>query len=393
MASRVYLDHNATSPARPAVVDAVTAALAQGGNPSSVHAEGRATRALIETAREAVAALVGADPTRVIFTSGGTEANATTLTPDVTTQGDKRPVTRLLISALEHPCVLAGGRFSPDAIETAPALPTGVIDLDGLERRLADGARQRPHERSMVSVQAANNETGVIQPVAEVARLAHAHGAVVHCDAVQAVGKIAFNLASWGVDIAAISAHKLAGPQGIGAVVLGPGTELRAPLLRGGGQESGRRAGTQNGPGIAGFSVAARLAGASLATEGARLAGLRDRLEAELRALAPEIVVFGADQPRLPNTSLFALPGLSAETALMAFDLDGVAVSSGSACSSGKVARSHVLAAMGIAPELAMGAIRVSFGCNSRDEDVIRLLSAFEKLKTTFNHRRGRRAA
>jgi cysteine desulfurase len=393
MASRVYLDHNATSPVRPAVADSVACALAQGGNPSSVHAEGRAARIALESAREAVAALVGAAPSDVVFTGGGTEGNNTALSPSLTTVGDCRPVTRLLVSAIEHPCVLAGGRFGPDAVERVPVQSTGSIDLDALEVRLDAMARERPDERVLVAVQAANNETGVIQPVAAVARLVHGHGGLVHCDAVQAVGKVGFDLASWGVDCAVLSAHKLGGPQGVGAIVLAPGLALGEPLLRGGAQERGRRAGTPNVAGIAGFGTAARLAAATLATEGTRLARLRDSLEAELRRLSPDIVIFASDQPRLPHTSLFALPGLAAETALMAFDLDGIAVSSGSACSSGKVAPSHVLSAMAVPPEVAAGAIRVSFGWTSREEDVIRLLAAFEKLKSAFNHRTGRRAA
>jgi cysteine desulfurase len=393
MTSRVYLDHNASSPVRPAVADSVASALVQGGNPSSVHAEGRAARKLLESAREAVAALVGATPSDVVFTGGGTEGNATALSPYITTTGDCRSVTRLLVSAIEHPCVLAGGRFPPDAVKLVPVRATGRIDLAALEALLDAFARERPHERVLASVQAANNETGVIQPVAAAARLVHAYGGLVHCDAVQAVGKIGFDLASWGVDCAVLSAHKFGGPQGVGAIVLAPGLALGEPLLRGGGQERGRRAGTPNIAAIAGFGAAARLAAATLTTESTRLAKLRDGLEAELRRRAPEIVVFASDQPRLPNTSLFALPGLAAETALMAFDLDGVAVSSGSACSSGKVAPSHVLSAMAVAPDLAAGAIRVSLGWSSQEEDVIRLLASFEKLKSAFDQRKGRRAA
>lgn len=383
---RTYLDHNATSPLRPEAVAAVLRALEEGGNASSVHAEGRRARARIETARDAVAALSGVSARGVVFTSGGSEANALALSPDVTFAGGRRP-TRLLVGAIEHPCVLEGHRFAPDAVERVPVLSTGVIDLAALAARAT--ALAATGEVPLLALQAANNETGTIQPVAEAAALIHAVGGVLHCDAVQAPGKIAVSLAEWGADSAAFSAHKIGGPQGIGALVLAdPATALGARMLRGGGQERGARAGTENGPGIAGFGAAARAVLGGLAEETQRIEALRADLEAGIVAAAPEAVLFGAGEARLPNTTLFALPGLPAETALIAFDLAGVALSSGSACSSGKVKPSHVLDAMGVAPEIARGALRVSLGWNNSKADVICFLGALAKVRDVNRERR-----
>jgi cysteine desulfurase len=357
--ARVYLDHNATAPVRPEVIEVVAAALASSGNPSSVHAAGRAARRLVERAREAVAALVAAPPESVVFTSGGSEANDLALA-----QADGP----CLVSAVEHDSVLA-------AVPEAPRIAVngeGRVDLDHLERLLAS---ERP---ALVAVMLANNETGVIQPVAEVASLAHRHGALVHCDAIQAAGKVEVDLAALGVDLLSLSAHKLGGPQGIGALVAAPTVELR-PRLRGGAQEGRRRAGTENVPGIAGFARAAELA---LADESfaARVGALRDRLEAEIAALAPGTRVLGRGALRLPTTSCLVMPGVPAETQLIAFDLDGIAVSSGSACSSGKVGPSHVLAAMGVEPGASRCAIRISLGWASREEDVERFVAAWARL-------------
>jgi cysteine desulfurase len=382
-AERSYLDHNATSPVRPAALDAVAEALVAGGNPSSVHAEGRAARSRIERARADVAALAGVGEGDVVFTSGGTEAAATILRPGL---GGAEV---LVTTAIEHPCVLQGSGFAPDAVVLLGVTREGVADLGELERALAG----HPGRTVLVSIQAANNETGVVQPLAEAARLVHAAGGLLHSDAVQAFGKIPLDLPSLGVDVATVSAHKIGGPQGVGAILYGPGAPRPSPLIRGGGQERGARAGTENGPGIAGFGAAAREAAATLGSEAVRLAVLRDRFEAGVRAVAPEAVVIGAGQARLPNTSLVALQGLSAETAVIAFDLDGVSVSSGSACSSGKVRRSHVLEAMGVDLDLARGALRISFGWSSSEDDVIRALRAFENVKRTLDKRTGRRAA
>jgi len=377
---RTYLDHNATAPLRPEAKSAMLEALDACGNASSVHAEGRATRGRIEAAREAVAALASWPPRQVVFTSGGTEANAMALAPQAETL--------LLVGAMEHPCVRAGHGFAPDRVETIPARADGTVDLDWLSARLS-----RASGKVLVALQAANNETGVLQPVADAAARVHHHGGRLHCDAVQAFGRLSPDtLAGWGADTLAVSAHKLGGPQGVGALLMAPGAEPAA-LLRGGGQERGRRAGTENGAGTAGFGAAATAARRDGAADALRLAALRDRLEAGLRQVCPEIVIFGESAVRLPNTSLFSVPGLTAETALIAFDLAGCALSSGAACSSGTVRRSHVLDAMGVAPALASGALRASLGWSSDTDDVIRFLAAFEQVVSALQHRRGRRAA
>ncbi len=388
--ARTYLDHNATSPLRPEVLAAVTAALSRAGNPSSVHAEGREARALVERARAQVAALVGVRPENVTFTGSGTEANATALRPGALRNGRGQPVARLITSATEHASVLAGHGFPPDRVQTVGARADGRLDLDQFARAL-DEAGDEP---ALVSVQAANSETGVLQPLAEIAALVHARGGLLHSDAVQAAGRLSLDLHALGLDAVTLSGHKLGAPAGVGALVVAPG---RAgpdfALLRGGGQEGRMRAGTENVVGIVGFGVAAEIAHREREAERLRLKRLRDMAESEIRRLAPEALVFGEMVERLPNTVSFAVPGLTAETALMALDLEGVAVSSGSACSSGKVARSHVLAAMGVPDDLARGAIRLSFGWNSRDEDVTRFSRGFEILLHRLYERRRARAA
>jgi cysteine desulfurase len=356
MTGFAYLDHNATSPLRPAALAAMTEALRAGGNPSAVHAVGRRARAMVDRARREVADLVGAPSNEIVFTSGGTEANAMALA------GSGRR--RVLVSAIEHDSVR---RAVPDA-EVVPVDADGVVDLAALERALAASA-----EPTLVSVMAANNETGVIQPVAEVVRLARAAGALVHCDAVQAAGKIAVDVPSLGVDYQSIAAHKLGGPTGIGALVVRALAPF-APDRRGGAQETNRRAGTENLSGIVGFGAAAAEAGKGLD------AGLRDRTEAELVALAPAAAVHGGRVRRLPNTLCVSMPGVSAETQVMALDLAGVCVSAGSACSSGKVHRSAVLAAMGVDDAVAASAIRISFGWDSQAGDSDRLIAAWRDL-------------
>ena len=360
MSRIVYLDYNATAPVRPEAASAVAAALAVIGNPSSVHAPGRAARRLLEEAREAVAALVSGRPQEVVFTSGGTEANNLALA------GGGQP---LLVSAGEHDSVL---RAAPRAARV-PLRPDGVVDLAALRDMLA--AEGAP---ALVSVMHANNETGVIQPLAEIVSLARAAGALVHCDAVQSAGKIPLDMAALDLDLVSLSAHKLGGPPGVGALVLGPGRTVE-PGLRGGGQERGRRAGTENLPGAAGFGAAAAAALAALPSVTA-LASLRDRLESEVMGLSPGSRIFGREARRLPNTSCFSTPGLSAETQVMALDLAGVAVSAGSACSSGKVQPSHVLRAMGASPEEAGSAIRVSLGWQTREADIGHFLAAWRRL-------------
>ncbi|PSC05784.1 cysteine desulfurase [Alsobacter soli] len=388
---RSYLDHNATSDLRPEAREAMLAALDAGGNASSVHAEGRAARGRIEAAREEVAALAGCAASRIVFTSGGTEANVLALTPFVERCGERQVLDRLLTTAVEHPCVLEGARFPSDRIERIPVTADGVVDLAWLGQRLATATTAG--ERVMASVQAANNETGVVQPVRAAADLVHVHDGVLHCDAVQALGKTGFSVAASGADLVALSAHKIGGPQGVGALVVSGGLHIADRVLRGGGQERGARAGTENGPGVAGFGAAAKATREAGEAERGRIRALRDRLEIELLTIAPEAVIFGGAVERLPNTTLFALPGLRAETALIAFDLEGVALSSGSACSSGKVKRSHVLEAMGVSPDLCSGAIRVSLGWSTEEADVIRFLGAFEKLRKTLHKRLGRAAA
>ncbi|GJE50081.1 IscS-like cysteine desulfurase [Methylobacterium tardum] len=386
--ARAYLDYNATAPVRPAVVEAVARALALPGNPSSIHAEGRAARAALEAARAQVAALVNARPEQVIFTSGGTEAANAALSGALRRDGQPAP-TRLLHTATEHPCVAAGHRFADAAVDQLPVTRDGLIDLAALEVRLADLAG----ERVLLSVHAANNETGAVQPLSDVVALARAHGrTLVHSDAVQAAGKIPLDMAALGLDAITLSGHKFAAPKGVGVLVLADGVTLESAFLRGGGQERRQRCGTECLPAIVGMGEAARIARDTLNGEAARLSALRDRIEAGVRALAPDAVVFAAGAPRLPNTLSFSVPGLDAPSALIALDLAGVAVSSGSACSSGKVARSATLMAMGVDSDLAGGALRVSLGWNTVDEEVACFLDAFERALQPLYRRRGQAA-
>ena len=350
---RIYLDHNATSPLRSEAKAAVLAAMELTGNASSVHAEGRAARQMLDDAREQVARAVGVIAPMVVFTSGGSEANNLAL--------KGAPVERLIVSAIEHPSVLEAAKACGKPVDVLPVNGDGVIVFEALERMLSG-------PRALVSVMLANNETGVIQPVREVASLAQSHGALVHTDAVQALGKMPVNFGLLGVDLMTLSAHKLGGPVGAGALVVRDGLALE-PLIHGGGQELRRRAGTENLAAIAGFAAAANQ---KLNDIGA----LRDRLESALEGAT----VFGSGVSRLPNTTCFAMAGLNAETLLMGFDLEGIAVSSGSACSSGKVAKSHVLAAMGVAPDLARAAIRVSLGWNTTPEHIDRFTAAWRKI-------------
>jgi cysteine desulfurase len=370
MNQRSYLDYNATAPLRDEVREAVTEALALFGNPSSVHAEGRAARSAVETAREKVAALVGARPEDVVFTSGATEANALALAPRDAENW------RCHVSAVEHPSALCGGRFAPGNVTRFPVTADGVANLEGLAEQLRES--KAAGEKPFVSLMAANNETGAIQPVAEAARIIHDAGGVLHTDAVQAAGRIELDIAALGADLLSLSAHKVGGPKGVGALVLGQGATVE-PLMKGGSQERRRRAGTENVAGIVGFGVAAELALADLARAG-EIASLRDELERGALALAPGAVVLSANVARLPNTSCLAVPGVKAETLVIGLDLAGVAVSSGSACSSGKVEASHVLSAMGVADELQHGAIRVSLGFGTGNADIYSFHKAFGEL-------------
>ncbi|HEY2532806.1 MAG TPA: cysteine desulfurase family protein [Xanthobacteraceae bacterium] len=375
MIERSYFDWNATAPLRPEAQAALQEALLVAGNPSSVHAEGRAARRIVERAREQVAALIAARPGDVFFTSSGTEANAAALTPVIETEAEKRPRDRLMMSAIEHASVRSGGQFPRRLIEDIAVDAAGRVDLAALAETVAKA------ERPLVSLMLANNETGVLQPVAKAAAIVHAVGGLLHVDAVQGVGRIACDIGSLGADLLTISAHKIGGPKGVGALVRRrEELHFTEPLIRGGGQERGLRAGTENVAGIAGFGAAAAAVRRRFASEVARMRDLRTQLEAGLRAISPQAVIFGETADRLPNTTLFALEGIKAETAVIAFDLEGIAVSSGAACSSGKVQPSHVLAAMGVPRPLVRGAVRVSLGFSTTEADVERFLGAWRKL-------------
>jgi cysteine desulfurase len=370
MTTRTYLDYNATAPLRPEVREEMIAAFDTYGNPSSVHAEGRKARALTEAARAKVAALAGAKPEDVIFTSGGSEANALALAPQ---PGE---AWQCYMSAIEHPSVLAGGRFYRESITSIPVSADGVVDLGVLEKELAK--HHLRGWRPLVSLMAANNETGAIQPVRAAAELVRAAGGLLHTDAIQVAGKLRLDFAALGADMMTLSAHKIGGPKGIGALVLRSGVSVE-PLIKGGGQERRRRAGTENVAGIVGFGVAAELAAAEAKRSG-EIAALRDELEAKALEVVPETVVLAGKVERLPNTSCIAVRGTKAETLVIGLDLAGVSVSSGSACSSGKVEASHVLSAMGVAPELSQGAIRVSLGFGTNCADIERFLNAWSEL-------------
>ncbi len=372
MTATVYLDHNATAPLRPAARDAMAAALGVTGNASSVHAAGRDARRVIEDARDRVAALAGVDPQRVVFTSGGTEANNLALRGQHTA--------RVLVSAVEHVSV----REAVPIPETLPVDGDGIVDLVALDKTLGEIPGV-----ALVAVMLANNETGVIQPINEVSAIVRNHGARLHVDAVQAAGRLPLEAISMAADTLALSAHKIGGPAGVGALVVGDGVVLE-PILRGGGQERRRRAGTENVIGIAGFGAAAEVALAELDAAD-DLRRLRDRAEAALSS-TPGVTVFGANVARLANTSCLTMPGVVAETQIMALDLDGVAVSAGAACSSGKVETSHVLTAMGIGAETAGEAIRISVGWDSTDADVDALIAAWRKLYAKLGQRRGQAA-
>jgi cysteine desulfurase len=368
LAERAYFDWNATAPLREEARAAVGAALAFTGNASSVHAEGRAVRRLIEKAREQVAQLLCADAKNVIFTSGATEANMLALTPTLEIAGRKEPRDRLFVSAIEHPSVRAGGRFPRESIETLPVTGNGVVDLPALSLAVKKAARP------LVSVMFANNETGVVQPITQIAEIVHAASGVLHVDAVQGTGKIDCDIAALGADLVSVSSHKLGGPQGAGALVRRGDIHVGEPLMKGGGQERGQRAGTENVAAIAGFGAAAA---AATRTDTERVAAMRDRLEQGLRCVTPDVQIFGDREARLPNTTLFAVPGVKTETAIIAFDLNGIAVSSGSACSSGKVQPSEVLAAMGVDAALARGAIRASIGNSTAEAEIDRFLETW----------------
>ncbi|MER8960370.1 cysteine desulfurase family protein [Mesorhizobium sp. M0701] len=363
--ARAYLDYNASAPLLASARAAVVAALDVAANPSSVHAEGRAARRLIEDARRDVARLANARAEHVVFTSGATETASTLLTPDWQMGRGAVRMSRLHVSEADHPCLLNGGRFPTGQVTRIGVDADGVVRLDVLAEALAqhDKAEGLP----LVAIHAANNETGVIQPVGRIAEIVKAAGGILVVDAVQAAGRIPLDMSAGYADYLILSSHKIGGPKGVGAIVAASDLMMPKPLVSGGGQEKGHRGGTENLAAIAGFGAAAREASAGLQTiETVRQR--RDEIEAIVKTLVPDAEIFGTGAPRLANTTFFAIAGIKAETAQIAFDLAGVALSAGSACSSGKVGPSHVLKAMGYGDGL--GALRVSIGHATSAEDI-----------------------
>lgn len=362
---RAYLDYNASAPLAASARAAMLSALEVEGNPSSVHAEGRTARRIVEKARRQVAGLVNAGEEHVVFTSGATEAASMLLTPDWRMGRGPLRVSRLLVAASDHPCILGGGSFAPEDVTVLPVLGNGLLDLDALEAALA--GHDRASGMAMVAIHVANNETGVIQPVAEIGRIAKAAGALTVFDAVQAAGRIRLDISEGWADFLILSSHKIGGPKGAGAIVAASGLLMPRPLVSGGGQEKGHRAGTENVAAIAGFGAAAMDAAENLSSM-KEVGRRRDAIEAAVLENAPGATIFGKESPRLQNTVFFELPGMKAETAQIAFDLAGIALSAGSACSSGKVGPSHVLKAMGFGENA--GALRVSIGISTTDREV-----------------------
>lgn len=373
---RIYLDWNATAPLLGAAREAMLDALAMSGNPSSVHAEGRAARAVIEKARRDVAGLAGAEPAHVTFTASATEAANHVLSPFYRMGKARVAVGRLFVSAIEHPAIRAGGRFPADRVSEIPVMRSGVIDLEALAALLAD--HDPADGLPLVAVMLVNNETGIVQPIRDAAAIVKKFGGLLVVDAVQAAGRIPLSISELGADFLILSAHKLGGPKGVGALVSRGETLMPEPLVRGGGQEKGHRAGTENLAAIAGFGAAAREMATDLVERNVMITALRDRAEAGLRAAAPDAVIYGDGSERVGNTCFFHLPGLKAETGQIAFDLEGVALSAGAACSSGKVGASHVLTAMG--EDAATGALRLSIGPSTTEAEIDRFVLTFAKI-------------
>jgi cysteine desulfurase len=373
---RTYLDWNATAPLSEPARAAMLEALRLPGNASSVHGEGRAARAALEKARRQVAALVGAEPAHVTFTSGATEAANHVLTPDFRMGRAPVRASRVYVSAVEHPAIREGGRFDAAQVTEVPVTSGGILDLQALETLLVehDTASGLP----MVAVMLVNNETGIIQPVAEAAAIVHAHGGLMVVDAVQAVGRIPVDVGALDADFLILSSHKIGGPKGVGALVSRGEILMPKPLIRGGGQEKGHRSGTENFHAVVGFGAAAQAGAEEPDGRNASIGSLRDRLETAMRATAPDVLIHGRDAARVANTSFFTLPGLKSETGQIAFDIEGIALSAGSACSAGKVGESHVLTAMGQDPKL--GALRISLGPATTGDDIDRAIAAFEKI-------------
>ncbi|MCS4242338.1 cysteine desulfurase [Rhizobium sp. BIGb0125] len=374
--SRIYLDWNATAPLLPCVRDALLHAFDLSGNPSSVHKEGRAARMAVESARRNVANLVGAQASHVVFTSGATEAANLVLTPDYKMGRSALRIGRLYVSAIEHPAVREGGRFSKDNVTEIAVTSDGVLDLDALKKLLED------HDKTtglpMVAVMLVNNETGIVQPVAEAARLVHAAGGLMVVDAVQAAGRLPIDIQALDADFLFVSSHKIGGPKGVGALVTRGEAMMPKALIHGGGQEKGHRSGTENTTAIIGFGAAAAFVLDELVERNAAIATLRERLETGMRKAAVDVIIHGAEVERVANTTFFTLPSLKAETGQIAFDIEGIALSAGSACSSGKVGESHVLTAMGKDPKL--GGLRISLGVSTSEAEIDLALAAFEKI-------------
>lgn len=381
-AARVYLDYSATAPLRPQAREAMLRAWDLVGNPSSIHAEGRAARALLETARASIAAEIRTPARNVVFTSSATEAANLALTPQLRLGRDDRPFDVLLLSGGEHACVRAGHRFPQQAVETLPLTPQGELPLE----QLAAALDRHAGHKIMLGLQAANNETGVIQPVAQAAALLHARGGLLVCDATQAMGRSEATFATLGADVLLFSSHKLGGPAGAGALALaGDDIHISNPMLRGGGQEGGRRAGTENVAAAVGFGAAFQAAVAEQPTESERLAKLRDEAERRVVEILPDVEILGAGAARLGHVSALISPAIPAQTLAMALDLEGVAVSSGAACSSGKLSPSQVLAAMG---RKEPAALRISLGWSSGAKDVQYLGAALAKVIARMKSRR-----
>ncbi|WP_102958339.1 cysteine desulfurase family protein [Mangrovicella endophytica] len=385
---RIYLDHNASAPLVAAARAAMVEALDVGGNPSSVHAEGRRARSIVEGARADVAALVGAQADCVVFTGGASEAASTCLSPLWLDEGRGRAVTHLAVLDTDHPAFREGGRFTAAAVTRLPVTADGAVDLSALQAWLADLPVGGGGD-AMLAVGLANSETGVIQPVAAIRERLVDRRVLLVIDAAQAAGRIPVDVDELGADALILSAHKIGGPAGIGAIVTRRSTLLPAPLVTGGGQERRRRAGTEAVPAIAGFGAAARVALEQLQGGAGHLLALRQHLERRLAAAVPSASIIGAGAPRLPNTVLIAHPHLRAETAQIAFDLNGIAVSAGSACTSGKVGPSHVLSAMhaaGSRIEPGEGAIRISFGYETEQHEIDRAVEVYASIVARSAH-------
>lgn len=374
---RIYLDYNATATVRPAAKLAVLAALDHVGNASSIHQEGRKARGLMEAAREQVAKLINAQSKEITFTSGGTESNNLVLASDLGALGKKQPLAATLLSATEHPSLIKAQELSQRPVELINVDDNGILDLNHLEQLLKTW-QEKSDLPVLVSVMLVNNETGVIQPMQKIANLVHQYGGFIHADAIQALGKIAIDFENMNVDLLSLSSHKIGGPQGAGALVIRLGM-LVDSYVKGGGQELGLRAGTENIPAISGFGAAAKECEDELKNKN-QYNEMRQSLEVKIKQISPDVTIFAEAVDRVATTSCFAIKGLTAERALMSLDLAGIAISSGSACSSGKVSQSHVLKAMGINDDVALCALRLSFGWNTKPQELDVFITEYTKI-------------